>query len=359
MTVNKTVRRSAALLGLLVVVAGCALREGRPTVWEREPRLVKKSSVVEKGSVVKKGSVVEKKIVAPQGDNATASEKDWRPDVHVVQKGETLYGIAFNYGLDYHEIAEINSIQNPRAIRIGQELRLFDSAESLGGAPIKSVTEDKPSENKLTENINTTISSAKISPSTTSSSVVVIKEQPIVLKLDYSERAVMQIEKLQAEQLRPGTKTSAQLSAASSKSTGESTGGRRAQIVEVDDRELDWGLPAQGKWSNEFSEGSNRRGIDIAGKLGQPVLASAAGKVVYSGRGLRGYGNLVIIKHNKTFISAYAHNNKVMVKEGQAVSKGQKIAEMGNTDTKQVKLHFEIRKFGKPVDPANFLSLPK
>ncbi|MEQ1674170.1 MAG: peptidoglycan DD-metalloendopeptidase family protein [Candidatus Nitrotoga sp.] len=336
MTVNKTVRRLAALLGLLVVVSGCALREGRPTVWERERRMVAQKSVV------------------PQGDNVTASEKDWRPDVHVVQKGETLYGIAFNYGLDYHEIAELNSIQNPSVISIGQELRLFDSAVSSGGAPMKSITESEPS-----ENINTATSFSTISPVTTSSLVVVIKEQPIVLKLDYSEQAVTQIEKLQAEQLRPGTKTSAQLSAAPSESTGESTSGRRAQIVEVDDRELDWGLPAQGKWSNEFSGGSNRRGIDIAGKLGQPVVASAAGKVVYSGSGLRGYGNLVIIKHNKTFISAYAHNDKVVVKEGQAVSKGQKIAEMGNTDTNQVKLHFEIRKFGKPVDPANFLSLPK
>ena len=342
MTVNKTVWRLAALLGLLVVVAGCALREGRPSVWERERRMVAQKSIV------------------------TASEKDWRPDVHVVQKGETLYGIAFNYGLDYHEIAEINGIQNPSVISIGQELRLFDSAGTSGGVPMpqkgtmKLITENKPvenkpAENKPIENINTPIASSAISPSTTPASAGVIKEQPIALKLDYSKLAVMQIEKLQAEQLRSSTKIFAQSPAAQ----GESTGGRRAQIVEVDNGELDWGLPAQGKWSNEFSGDSNRRGIDIIGKLGQPVLASAAGKVVYSGRGLRGYGNLVIIKHNKTFISAYAHNDKVVVKEGQTVSKGQKIAEMGNTDTQQVKLHFEIRKFGKPVDPASFLSPPK
>jgi lipoprotein NlpD len=99
--------------------------------------------------------------------------------------------------------------------------------------------------------------------------------------------------------------------------------------------------------------------VDIAGRRGQPVVASAAGKVVYSGSGLRGYGKLVIIKHNKTFLSAYAHNDQILVKEGQSVSKGQKIAEMGETDSDQVKLHFEIRKFGKPVDPGQYLPLIK
>jgi lipoprotein NlpD len=89
------------------------------------------------------------------------------------------------------------------------------------------------------------------------------------------------------------------------------------------------------------------------------VVASAAGKVVYSGSGLRGYGKLIIIKHNKTYLSAYAHNDRILVKEGQSVSKGQKIAEMGNTDASQVELHFEIRKFGKPVDPAQYLPLTK
>jgi lipoprotein NlpD len=95
--------------------------------------------------------------------------------------------------------------------------------------------------------------------------------------------------------------------------------------------------------------------MDISGKTGQPVLASAKGKVVYSGTGLRGYGKLIIIKHNSTYLSAYAHNSKLLVKEGQTVSKGQKIAEMGNTDSKLVRLHFEIRKNGKPVDPLKHL----
>ena len=95
--------------------------------------------------------------------------------------------------------------------------------------------------------------------------------------------------------------------------------------------------------------------IDIAGEQGQAVLAAASGKVVYSGTGLRGYGKLIIIKHNKTYLSAYAHNSQLLVKEGQAIAKGQKIAEMGNSDTDHVKLHFEIRKLGRPVDPAKYL----
>jgi lipoprotein NlpD len=122
---------------------------------------------------------------------------------------------------------------------------------------------------------------------------------------------------------------------------------------------MEWGMPTSGKVVAEFSESANRKGVDIVGKKGQAVVASASGKVVYSGSGLRGYGKLVIIKHNKTYLSAYAHNDQVLVKEGQNVSKGQKIAEMGNSDAEQVKLHFEIRKLGKPVDPAKYLPLVK
>ena len=111
-------------------------------------------------------------------------------------------------------------------------------------------------------------------------------------------------------------------------------------------------MPA--KVTAPFSEAGNK-GLNFAGKAGDPVMAAGDGKVVYAGAGLRGYGELIIIKHNATYLSAYAHNRKILVKEGQAVTRGQKIAEMGNTDSDSVKLHFEIRKQGKPVDPAQFL----
>src|SRR5581483_8045672 len=117
---------------------------------------------------------------------------------------------------------------------------------------------------------------------------------------------------------------------------------------------VDWAWPASGRVLAGFSESSNK-GVDIAGKVGDPVYASAGGRVVYSGQGLRGYGKLIIIKHNNTYLSAYAHNNNLLVKEGQNVVRGQKIAEIGSTDASQAKLHFEIRRLGKPIDPVKLL----
>ena len=119
--------------------------------------------------------------------------------------------------------------------------------------------------------------------------------------------------------------------------------------------QLDWAWPAKGKIVSGFSETANLKGIDIAGTAGEAVRASAPGRVVYAGNGLRGYGKLIIIKHNATYLSAYAHNREILVKEGQQVTRGQKIAEMGNTDAEQVKLHFEIRRLGKPMDPTKYL----
>jgi lipoprotein NlpD len=123
----------------------------------------------------------------------------------------------------------------------------------------------------------------------------------------------------------------------------------------ADDDRIEWVWPAKGKVVGSFSETANLKGIDIAGNAGQPVVASAAGTVVYAGTGLRGYGKLIIVKHNKTYLSAYAHNRDILVKEGEKVAKGQKIAEMGNTDASEVKLHFEIRRQGKPMDPTRYL----
>ena len=120
------------------------------------------------------------------------------------------------------------------------------------------------------------------------------------------------------------------------------------------DDDLSWSWPAVGPVVTPFEDGRTK-GLAISGKAGDPVLAAADGRVVYAGAGLRGYGNLVILKHNNTFLTAYAHNQKLLVKEDQDVKKGQKIAEMGSTDADRVKLHFEIRRSGKPVDPARYL----
>jgi len=135
-----------------------------------------------------------------------------------------------------------------------------------------------------------------------------------------------------------------------------------AQVAKTDPRpapakddDVEWAWPANGRVVSAFNDSANLKGIGIAGKAGQPVLASAAGRVIFSGTGIRGFGKLIVIKHNNTFLSVYAHNSELLVKEGQNVARGQKIAEMGNTDADQVKLHFEIRRFGKPVDPIKLL----
>lgn len=317
-----------ALLLTAVILAGCSSGGHRAPVVDRSEAARKSVAAVE---------TTREKI---------PHEKDWRPEVYVVQKGDTLYSIAFNYGFDYRELAQLNGIQDPNVIQIGQQIRLFPVGTAQAIPPVES----KPAE-------------------------PLIKEQPKLVKYAYSEAAMAQIEKVQepAKPIAaaptkvvpggtppPGGDSSAAIAKVDSKLKPEAKPVATAGIAaDGDDDALEWSMPTQGKLVGEFSESANRKGIDIAGKLGQQIIASAPGKVVYSGSGLRGYGKLVIIKHNKTYISAYAHNDQVLVKEGQSVTRGQKIAEMGNTDADQVKLHFEVRRFGKPVDPAKYLPLGK
>ena len=312
-------RQFCTLFAAAAVLAGCSSSGHRAPVVEHSESAQKSVVTVETAS------------------RKVAHEKDWRPQVHIVQKGDTLFSIAFNYGFGYRELAELNGIQNPDVISIGQEIKLFPGSASstirhaVASVPVPVGTDTKPIES-------------------------LVKEQPRLAKYAYSEAVVAQIEKVQqtkpdvavAAKVESKPKPEAKLEA---KPDSGSDGG--------EDEVLEWSLPTQGKLVGEFSESANRKGIDIAGKPGQPITASAPGKVVYSGSGLRGYGKLVIIKHNNTYLSAYAHNDQVLVKEGQTVTRGQKIAEMGNTDADQVKLHFEVRRFGKPVDPAKYLSLGK
>ena len=134
----------------------------------------------------------------------------------------------------------------------------------------------------------------------------------------------------------------------------KATEGAKPSTGLVDAEELAFAWPVSGALLERFDETRNK-GVDIAGKAGDPVLAAADGRVVYAGAGLRGYGNLVILKHNNTYLTAYAHNQALLVKEDQNVRQGQKIAEMGSSDADRVKLHFEVRRQGKPVDPLKFL----
>lgn len=292
--------------GAVLMLAGCA------THHTRRP-----APIVEQGVEMRKpaSAGVASPVLIKRPITTTVATQ-----VYIVQKGDTLYGIAFLHGVDYREVAELNGIDNPSAIQIGQSLRIPLVSVEKSVEPKAQVTHALPTPGGL-------------------------KTQPKATKVPYSAAALGQAEKSQDE-------VKAEISTAPIKT-------ETVASKEDDEDVVEWGMPSSGKVVAGFSESANRKGVDIAGKQGQAVVASAAGKVVYSGSGLRGYGKLVIIKHNKTFLSAYAHNDQVLVKEGQSVSKGQKIAEMGNTDADQVKLHFEIRKFGKPVDPAQYLPLIK
>jgi lipoprotein NlpD len=163
-----------------------------------------------------------------------------------------------------------------------------------------------------------------------------VKTEPQGVRVPYSDQAYAQLASVRPSlpQARPEAPAS-------------------GAAPEGDDIQFAW--PATGKLVNTFSDAASLKGIGIAGKAGQPVYASAPGKVIFSGTGIRGFGKLIVIKHNNTFLSVYGHNSELLVKEGQNVAKGQKIAEMGNTDADEVKLHFEIRRFGKPVDPVKML----
>lgn len=264
----------------------------------------------------------------------TARKMDWRPWIYVVQRGDTLYSIAFNHGLDYREIADLNKIVDPNVIQVGQKIRLFPVSVEKGD---KTAVESESLE-------------------------IQVKDQPKAIKLPYSEQAMAEIMSQQESPRKSAAKEASKVAEPEPKPEPEPEPKASAAAnnagIDADDA-IDWGMPTNGTVISAYSESGNRKGIDVAGTLGQPVLASATGKVVYSGSGLRGYGKLVIIKHNKTYLSAYAHNDQILVKEGQSVTKGQKIAEMGRTDSDQVKLHFEIRKLGRPVDPSQFLPLKK
>ncbi|MBV6289003.1 peptidoglycan DD-metalloendopeptidase family protein [Pseudomonas aegrilactucae] len=243
--------------------------------------------------------VVDRNNAAPKRPVVTTGQ-------YVVRPGDTLFSIAFRYGWDYKELAARNGIAAPYTIRPGQAIRFGSATGTSSGSRV--VTSTSPSsKTTVTRRPAGTPPPAKTTPTSGSTAPAVVATTPV--QVPASER---------------------------------SAGG--------------WAWPANGVLIGKFaSNGSLNKGIDIAGDLGQPVFAASDGSVVYAGSGLRGYGELVIIKHSDTYVSAYGHNRRLLVREGQQVKVGQTIAEMGSTGTDRVKLHFEIRRQGKPVDPLQFL----
>jgi len=390
--------RIRALAALLVTgsVAGCAGPQGDVPVDERpvrdEPATTtatssgavasKPSSTSAAGkAATAKGAAADtpsKTAKADPSKAGTASkpeaiEGDWRPETYVVKKGDTLYSIALDHGLDYRELDAWNGLSNPNVIRIGQELKLRpppgwkQPSEAAGDAVIARPAAGTPAiEGKVLDG------------------PVPVKTGPKAVKLAYSDRALAQLRgepsksavadastpdlanappviggtpKPVSAAASPGSATPAKPAPAvtEAKSAVASPEVKAGSAVAAGEQGITWVWPARGKLLHTFSEGLNPKGVAIGGQSGQAVMASAAGKVVYSGSGLRGYGKLIIIKHSDTYLSVYAHNRQLLVKEGERVARGQKIAEMGDSDSDRIALHFEIRRLGKPVDPLKYL----
>ena len=244
---------------------------------------------------------------------APGFENAGKPGYYTVKPGDTLIRIGLENGQSPKDIARWSALENPNKIEVGQVLRVLPPV--AGETAVVAVTKPVTS---------STTSTTPIAPASSTAAA-------------------------------PATTASAPAKAASAPAASPAAPVAAAgTAVAGSDDDLGWIWPAKGAVVAEFDEVKNK-GIDIGGTAGEPVLAAAEGKVVYAGAGLRGYGNLVILKHNNTFLSAYAHNQSLMVKEDQTVKKGQKIAEMGNSDADRVKLHFEVRRQGKPVDPAKYL----
>ena len=252
---------------------------------------------------------------------------------YTVKRGDTLYRIALENGQDYKDVAAWNNIANPSAIKEGQVLRVAppSAAETAGPVVSKPIATGTLVETRPLD--------SKPMPAGDNSGV---KREPRVGKEPYSDEAYARLNKTEASPKVAEARSEPKVDVA------------KPEAAPAGPDEVTWIWPSAGKMVSPFSE-SGSKGLDFSGKAGDPVVAAGDGKVVYAGSGLRGYGELVIVKHNATYLSAYAHNRKILVKEGQAVTRGQKIAEMGNTDADAVKLHFEIRKQGKPIDPLQYL----
>jgi lipoprotein NlpD len=236
------------------------------------------------------------------------AENAGKPGYYTVRPGDTLFRIALDSGQNWRDVQAWNSLPNANAIEVGQVLRVVPPVATspvTGPAPVTAAT--------------SAVGGTGVTANAVTSTGVV--SRPL------------------------GTSTASVPAPAPAPATAPESAG-------ADDVSFVW--PAQGAVIAGFDEAKNK-GVAIAGRVGDPVIAAADGRVVYAGAGLRGYGNLIILKHNNTFLTAYAHNQALLVREDQAVRQGQKIAEMGSSDADRVKLHFEVRRLGKPVDPMGYL----
>ncbi|OWQ91966.1 peptidase [Roseateles aquatilis] len=235
---------------------------------------------------------------APESKPLPGAENAGKPGYYTVKPGDTLIRIAMDNGQGWRDVARWNGMDNPNLIEVGQVLRVVPPGVDAGAVTTRPLASSK------------------------------VETRPLDGK----------------------TPAPSATTAASAPATAAPT----PTLAAKDDDDITWGWPSSGQVTAGFDEVRNK-GMAFSGKAGDPVFAAADGRVMYAGAGLRGYGNMIIIKHSTNYLTAYAHNQTLLVKEDQVVRKGQKIAEMGSSDADQVKLHFEVRKQGKPIDPAKLL----
>ncbi|MDE2075502.1 MAG: peptidoglycan DD-metalloendopeptidase family protein [Burkholderiales bacterium] len=300
------IHRFVAIASLLALVAGCATQHHRAPVEDRGRLLGSSGSVA---------------VKPPPG-----AENAGKPGYYTVAKGDTLLRIALETGQNYKDLATWNNLENPNLIEVGQVLRVVP--------PVATAT---------AATTGATLPAAK------PISVPKIESRGLDNKGVPASAASAPPAKSASAASGPSVGQSAGVTA-----SGGAASSAAAASEAADAEEPAWVWPATGPVIATYEEGK-RKGIAIGGREGDPILAAGDGRVVYAGSGLRGYGNLVIIKHAGDYLTAYAHNKTLLVKEDQAVRKGQKIAEMGSTDADRVQLHFEIRKQGKPIDPTKQL----
>ena len=292
---------TGALAGIALLIAGCATSHVPAPLEDR-------------GTM---GRKLQADVTDPPKP-LPGSENLGKPGYYAVRPGDTIMRIGLDTGQNWRDLVRWNNLENPNLIEVGQVLRVVP-----------------PTGTSSAGNVGSTANSAS-SASPDSTGVVT---RPVTQSTP-----------------TPGGGAAA-VAAASAGSAGKPAPAVSAPAASAStgrDEDVGWIWPSPGTLLAGFDEVKNK-GLDIGGKAGDSVMAAADGRVVYAGAGLRGYGNLIILKHNSTYLTAYAHNQTLLVKEDQNVQKGQKIAEMGNSDADRVKLHFEIRRQGKPVDPSRYL----
>jgi lipoprotein NlpD len=305
--------RAACTVVAVLALAGCAARTPAP-VDERRPPPAAKPPAAKPAPA------------APQPAPAART--------YVVKRGDTLYSIALEHGVDYRELAQWNALEDPAKIRVGQVLRV---------AP----PEDRPAVQVGSVRPSGPIEARPLEPGAPAAGEGSVRTSPKALRLPYSEQNVALLQRAG----EPPAKSAPPAVAPVKPEAQKPEAARPAQ----EGIEFVW--PAKGTVIAGFAE-PRVKGIDIGGRLGDPVVAAAPGKVIYVGAGIPGLGKFVVIKHNDEYSTVYAHAREVLVKMDQMVARGQRIAEMGDTDAERPKLHFQIRRLGKPLDPLSLLPPP-